>query len=95
MMAESSVIELTRMSSKGQVVIPQKIRDEAGVEEGSKFVVYASGDTIFLKKLFVPDAEKSFKEMTRWAFKHAKKLGLKEKDVDKIIRRHRGLKEND
>ena len=43
-------IEITKMTSKGQVVIPQDVREEANIEEGEKFFVYISGDSIILKR---------------------------------------------
>jgi len=43
--------ELTRASSKGQIVIPSDIRKRLHVKEGSVFGVVAKNDTIILKKL--------------------------------------------
>ena len=47
-------IEVTRLSSKGQVVLPQAIREKMHLEEGERFVVIGNGDTIVLKKLEMP-----------------------------------------
>jgi len=41
-------IDITKMSSKGQIVIPQEMRD--GFAEGDKIVVIRSQDQIILKK---------------------------------------------
>ncbi len=41
-------IEITRMSSKGQVVIPQELRKD--LKEGDKLVVIRNKDQIILKK---------------------------------------------
>ena len=46
--------ELTKMSSKGQIVIPQDIRNKMRLSEGSKFAVVSVKDTIILKKLEPP-----------------------------------------
>ena len=43
--------ELTKASSKGQVVIPTDIRKKLGIKEGSVFAVSARKDMIVLKKL--------------------------------------------
>ena len=43
-----SQIDITRMSSKGQVVIPQELR--RGISEGDKLVVIRNNDQIILKK---------------------------------------------
>lgn len=43
--------EITRSSSKGQIVIPADIRNKLKVKEGSIFAVSARKDMIVLKKL--------------------------------------------
>jgi AbrB family looped-hinge helix DNA binding protein len=43
-----SQINITKMSSKGQVVIPQELRE--GMSEGDKLVVIRNGDQIILKR---------------------------------------------
>ena len=47
-------VEVTRLSSKGQVVLPQGIRHKLNLEDGDRFVVIANGDTVVLKKLEMP-----------------------------------------
>lgn len=44
-----SDISVTRMSSKGQIVIPSDMRK--GIKEGEKFVVIRSGDKFILKSV--------------------------------------------
>ncbi|MDA4123199.1 MAG: AbrB/MazE/SpoVT family DNA-binding domain-containing protein [Thaumarchaeota archaeon] len=44
-------LEFTKASSKGQIVIPTKIRKRLGIQEGSLFAVTAEGDMIVLKKV--------------------------------------------
>jgi len=45
------VPELTKVSSKGQVVIPRVVRRKLGIKRGSVFAVSAKNDMIVLKKL--------------------------------------------
>ena len=45
------VPELTKASSKGQIVIPSVVRRRLGIKRGSVFAVSAEGDMIVLKKL--------------------------------------------
>lgn len=42
-------MELTKLSTKGQIVIPDSIR--SGLEEGTAFSVVKQGDLIVLKKV--------------------------------------------
>ena len=39
---------------KGQVVIPQEIREQMKIESGTKFAVYGRGDTIIFKRVELP-----------------------------------------
>lgn len=89
-------VELTRMSSRGQIVIPQDIREEMGLEEGEAFAVFGSKDSLLLKRIKTPSKEemlKKFEELVAKGQKKAKKLDIKEKDVSKIIHKGRGIKE--
>ena len=43
--------ELTRVSSKGQVVIPRDIRKKFGIRKGSILAISAKKDILVLKKL--------------------------------------------
>lgn len=44
-------LEFTKASSKGQIVIPTKIRKRFGIHEGSVLAVVAEKDMIVLKKV--------------------------------------------
>jgi AbrB family looped-hinge helix DNA binding protein len=50
-MKELEVPELTKASSKGQIVIPSIVRKKLGIKTGSVFAVSAMKDMIVLKKL--------------------------------------------
>ncbi len=50
-MKQLKVPELTKASSKGQVVIPSVVRRKLGIKRGSVFAVSAMKDMIVLKKL--------------------------------------------
>lgn len=85
-------IELTKMSSRGQIVIPQKLRDRMKVKEGSVFAVFGSDDSFVLKKITVPDKERflrSLEKISKEGRKKAEKLGIKESDIPGIINRLR------
>ncbi|MEK6938286.1 MAG: AbrB/MazE/SpoVT family DNA-binding domain-containing protein [Nanoarchaeota archaeon] len=56
-------LEITTMSSKGQIVIPREMRDD--FEEGEKFVVIKNGKQIILKS--VKDFDKNIKDDLEFA----------------------------
>src|SRR2546427_702096 len=44
----------TRLSSKGQVVIPEEVRKALGLEPGARFVVLSDGHVVILKPIDAP-----------------------------------------
>jgi len=84
-----SDVELTRLSSKGQIVIPLDVREELGLKEGATFAVMAKDDTILLKKIEIPSPKQAFDNLHSWGVKFAKAKGLKEEDLLSAIKRNR------
>ena len=54
-------MEITKISSKGQIVIPQSIRNDMAINEGSVMAVERIKDMIVLKKIDV-DLVSQFKK---------------------------------
>jgi len=84
-----SEIATMKISSKGQVVIPDGIRKRLGLKNGSQFVVVGEKDTMILKTISTPSMEK-FDELIAQARKQAKKAGIKRSDVTAAIAKARG-----
>lgn len=81
----------TKLSSKGQVVIPEAIRERLGLEAGVQFVVVAEGDVVVLKVLNAPKMS-DFKALLDKAQESADATGLTPEDVEETIRQVRGKK---
>ena len=47
----------TKLSSKGQVVIPEDIREQLNLKEGDQFVVIGQGDAVILKAITPPSMD--------------------------------------
>lgn len=80
------------MSSRGQVVIPQDIRELVGATEGTLFSVMGMGDTVILKKMEPQTKEDFFRELDKFAHEQTKRLkamGFKEEDLWKAVERER------
>ena len=75
--------EVTTMSEKGQVVIPQSIRKELGIKPKTKFLVYGRGDTVIMKKLELPDLKKEWEEIFKLMDK--KELKMSDKEIQEEI----------
>lgn len=79
----------TRMSSKGQVVIPEEIRERLGLVPGTQFVVVGNGDVVILKTL-APPSLSEFDGLVREAKRQAKRAGMKRSDISKAVKSEKG-----
>lgn len=92
-MARSEKPDVAVVSSKGQVVIPQSIREKLKIKPKSKLLVYGYQDAIVIKKLEVPDVERELREIVRQVDKSIEKYGeLTEKQIQREIEAHRRAK---
>lgn len=85
-----SILATTRMSSKGQVVIPEEIRDRLGLQSGTQFVV-GDRDVVILKTIAAPSM-REFDNLIAKARQQARKSGLKRLDIDAVVARVRAWK---
>ena len=81
-------IEMGTVSSRGQICIPNNIREDMGLKEGSKILFVLADNSLLVKKVSI----QSFEEITRPLKEAAKKAGLKESDVVDIVHRARKKK---
>jgi AbrB family looped-hinge helix DNA binding protein len=81
----------TKLSSKGQIVIPEEIRNRLGLKPGAQFVVVGDRDVVILKVIQTPDMSE-FDDIVTQARKAAKRAGKKQSDVEKAIGAARGRK---
>ena len=86
-----ATIETTKMSSKGQIVIPEEIRKKLGLKTGDKFLVMGDKDVLILKTISTPSMDE-FDELIKEARKQAKAAGMKRSDVSEAIAESRGKK---
>ncbi|MBI2632467.1 AbrB/MazE/SpoVT family DNA-binding domain-containing protein [Candidatus Pacearchaeota archaeon] len=88
-------VEMVKMSSKGQIVIPQDIRAEISASEGTMFAIVSGRDSIVLKKVKTPTKEeliRELKEIAEEGRKRAEKIGIKESDVPDLVHKLRASK---
>ncbi len=81
----------TKMSSKGQVVIPEEIRNELGLEPGTQFVVVGDKDVVILKAL-APPALSEFDVLIKEARRQGKRSGLTKSGLQDIVKSVKGRK---
>jgi len=80
-----------RMSSKGQIVIPEDIRKRLKLKTGSQFVVLGEDDIVILKAISPPSMEE-FDALIAKAREQGKSAGLKQSDVTAAIAKVRSRK---
>ncbi|TAK76634.1 MAG: AbrB/MazE/SpoVT family DNA-binding domain-containing protein [Gammaproteobacteria bacterium] len=81
----------TRLSSKGQIVIPEDVRINLGLHAGDQFVVVGKDDVIMLKLISAPPVEK-FNHLIKVAREQASKAKLRKTSVKKAIEEARKRK---
>ena len=84
-----NTLATTRMSSKGQIVIPEAIRERLNLRPGTQFVVVGEDDVVILKVISAPEIE-SFDKLIQDARQQAIQAGLKRKDIADAVSKARG-----
>ena len=79
----------TKMSSKGQIVIPEEVRKRLGLKPGSQFVVVGNKDVVILKAIS-PPSMKEFDDLIAEARRQAKQVRMKRSDITAAVSRVRG-----
>ena len=78
------------VSSKGQVVIPQSMRQKLGIGAKSKLLVYPYEDALVMKKLEVKGLERSLEEVYKKVDARRAELGdLTEAEIQALVQKYR------
>ena len=92
-MAQNEKAEITVVSEKGQVVIPQTIRKKLGIGPKTKLIIYGYQDAVIMKKLEVPDVTKELEAMYKRINEKIEKYGeLTNEEVNEVIDDYRKKK---
>ena len=79
-----SIFDVTSVSSKGQIVIPNKIREYMHLEPGTKLLVVQDGDNTLKFSILVYYINQ-FTEIISIGEKIRSELNLKKNDIEKAI----------
>jgi len=83
-----TTVATTKLSSKGQVVIPEEIREALGLAPGAQFIVLGDGDVVILKRIATP-TRGELRALAANARGQARRAGLKPATVRKAVREAR------
>jgi len=78
----------TTLSSKGQVVIPEEIRERLGLKAGAQFVVLGDKDVVIFK-ILQPPAKRDFTALVQQARQAAKQTGMRRADIATAVSKTR------
>jgi len=93
LMARYEKPDVTVVSGKGQVVIPQSIRKKLGIGPKTKLLVYGYQDAVVLKKLEIPNVSKELEEIYRKVDARIAKYGeLTDEEINEVIQEYRRKK---
>lgn len=84
-----STLSTTKMSSRGQVVIPEEVRVRLGLTPGVQFVVVGDGDVVILKRISPPSMDE-FDGLLKEARRQARAAGLRKADIEEALAEVRG-----
>jgi len=82
-------VATTKLSSKGQVVIPEEVRRRLGLKAGDPFIVIGDDDVIILKSI-APPSMKDFDQLIRNARLQARSAKMKRSDITSAVANVRG-----
>jgi AbrB family looped-hinge helix DNA binding protein len=74
----------TKLSSKGQVVIPETIRKSLKLKVGDQFIVVGQGDSMIFKTISPPSLSQ-FDSLLAKVRVQARKAGIRKSDVKAAI----------
>ena len=78
--------ELVKMSPKGQVVIPQEIREKEGFDVGDRFIPFPIKEGVLFKKVKLPNVKLEFEKLSKELSKRFEKDNIKKEDVKEAVR---------
>lgn len=79
-------VELIKMSSKGQLVVPQDIREIEKFRAGERFIALRIKDGVVFKRVELPNMKSEFEKISREVMRQFRKQKIKRKDVVEAVR---------
>ena len=78
--------DLVKMSPKGQLVVPQDIRDQEGFQPGDRFVPFPVKDGVLFKRVKIPNVKAEMEKLSKAVEKQFQKQSITPEDVDEAIK---------
>ena len=81
--------EIAIVGTKGQIVIPQRLRKELKITSKTKLIIYRKGDKLVVSKLEVPPLGEELKDLFSEVDKQRKGKKVSEAEILKEIKTYR------
>jgi bifunctional DNA-binding transcriptional regulator/antitoxin component of YhaV-PrlF toxin-antitoxin module len=78
--------ELVKMSQKGQLVVPRRIREKEGFKSSDRFVAIEVKDGVLFKRVEIPDVKIEFGTLSRDIAAHFKKNKIRHSDIEEAVK---------
>lgn len=78
--------EIVKMSPKGQLVVPQEIREEEGFDTGDRFMSFPVKNGVLFKRVKIPNVKVEFEKLSREIETQFKKKGVTKEDVGEAVK---------
>ncbi|MBI2549366.1 hypothetical protein HYW21_08515 [Candidatus Woesearchaeota archaeon] len=83
---ETESLDLVKMSVKGQLVVPQNIREAAQLHPGERFIAFPVDEGVLFKKVDIPRVKLNFKSLATEIEGQFKKNRLRRSDLKEAIK---------
>lgn len=78
--------DLVKMSPKGQLVVPDEIRQKEKFRPGDRFVGIQIKEGVLFKRVKIPNVKVEFEKLAKKVEKQFKKDGITKKDIEEAIK---------
>ena len=79
------MIDIITISSKGQIVLPKKLREEAGLEKQDKLLVFNENGKIVLERISKKEVKEKMFDLLDYFTNKFKEKQITEKDIEKEV----------
>lgn len=78
--------DFVKMSPKGQLVVPQEIRDKEGFTTGDRFAPFPIKNGILFKRIKIPNVKAEFEKLSKEIDEQFKKQKVTLEDVNGAVK---------
>lgn len=78
--------DIVKMSPKGQLVVPQEIREQEGFEIGDRFMPFPVKNGVLFKRVKIPNVKAEFEKLSKEIEKQFRERKVTPEDVNEAVK---------